>query len=130
MDVGNPSNFERLQDFYNNDAASMHDAINAVTIKDASILEEIRLTYERTGQIIDPHTAVGTAAVRKRADLQRPFIITATAHPAKFPEVIKAALNIDITLPDSLARLMSLPKQSVLIPANYQTLLTVINQHN
>lgn len=130
MDVGNPSNFERLEDFYDNNADAMYDSIKAVTISDHKILEEIRRTYERTGFVIDPHTAIGVAAARKYQEENLPIIVTATAHPAKFPEVIKEALQIDIALTPSLERIMSLPKQAIAITTDYQDLLAILSEAN
>lgn len=128
MDVGNPSNFERLQDFYDHNADAMYEAIKAVTINNQKILEEIRRTYERTGMVIDPHTAVGVSAARKYQEENLPIIVTATAHPAKFPEVVKEALQIDIALTPSLERIMSLPKQAETISKDYQDLLTILTK--
>ncbi len=128
MDVGNPSNFERLEDFYDRNPDTMYEAIKAVTISNHKILDEIRRTFERTGMVIDPHTAVGVAAARKYQEENLPIIVTATAHPAKFPEVIKEALQIDIALTPSLERIMSLPKQAVAISTDYQALLAILSQ--
>lgn len=128
MDVGNPSNFERLIDLYQNDASKMHHDIQAFAIDNPEILNEIRRTYDKTGKIIDPHTAIGIAAARKYAPNSQPFIITATAHPAKFPDVIREALQIDIPLPDSLQRLMTLPKKAKLISTDYQDLVACLKR--
>ena len=121
MDVGNPSNFERLQTYYQHSCAAMRNAITGVSISDEETLREIRHTYETTKYIVDPHTAVGLSAV-KRVGVTSPVIVTATAHPAKFPEVIKQAINIDVEMPASLRILMSKPKQSVLMQADYNDL--------
>jgi threonine synthase len=122
MDVGNPSNFARLQALYGNDLAQMQRDISAVSISDNETIDEIRLTYDRTGRILDPHTAVGVAAVRrwkKTASSLRPAIAVATAHPAKFPEVVASALNLVIPLPDQLQQALQRQKQTVRITANY-----------
>lgn len=128
MDVGNPSNIERLQDFYHHDAAKMNADIKAISISNKEILEEIRRTYETSGMIIDPHTAVGLAASRKYPRTNHPYIITATAHPAKFPEVVREALNIDVEMPESLARLLSLPKQATEINADYEAFAELLSE--
>ncbi|MBI1803242.1 MAG: threonine synthase [Ignavibacteriae bacterium] len=120
MDVGNPGNFVRLQYLYKNDIEAMRNDISAVSITDQQTVEEIRRTYEHTGRIIDPHTAVGVAAARQFG--LRPSIVAATAHPAKFPEVIKKAIGIEMPLPLSLKSVLKKRKQSVTIPNNYQEL--------
>lgn len=126
MDVGNPSNFERLLHLFHHHADEMHEMIQAVSINNASILSEMRRTYDSTGIIIDPHTAVGVSAARHYRDENLPIIITATAHPAKFPEVVQDALQLDIPLPPSLEKVISLPKRSKKMGTDYRELFEII----
>jgi len=123
MDVGNPSNFARLQALYGNDLKKMQNDITAFSVGDDETLTEMRRTYERCGYVLDPHTAVGVAAARNvqhSTSLQEPTIVAATAHPAKFPEVVAKALGISIPPPPQLEEAMNRPKQSVRIPAEYK----------
>lgn len=125
MDVGNPSNFARLQAFYENNLDAMKRDIVALSITDQETLEEIRQTYDRTGHVLDPHTAVATAAARKHRTSHpssRPTIVMSTAHPAKFPDVVTKALGISLPLPSQLEEAMRRPKQSTTIPADYARL--------
>lgn len=126
MDVGNPSNFERLEKLYASHPEQMRREIVGYSIPDAEILSEIRQTYANTGIIIDPHTAVGVAAAKRNNIDSAPVIITATAHPAKFPEVIKHALDIDIPLPESLQRILNKPKQAEMISVEYADLREIL----
>lgn len=76
------------------------------SIDDEETLAEIRRTHDETGIVLDPHTAVGVAAARRvRADADQPMICLATAHPAKFPDAVEAAIGIRPELPDHLADL-------------------------
>jgi threonine synthase len=123
MDVGNPSNFARLQALYGDNLQEMQREITAASIGDDETLAEMRRTYERCGYVLDPHTAVGVAAARKvqrSGSLHEPTIVAATAHPGKFPEVVAKALNTSIPLPSQLEEAMNRPKQSVRIPAEYK----------
>jgi threonine synthase len=120
MDVGNPSNFERLQALYFGDYHKMRDAITGISVSDADTLLSIRESYEKTGYILDPHTAVGVMAAKKlMPESTSPLIVTATAHPAKFPDVIKRALGFDIHLPESLQLALAKPKIAIEIPADF-----------
>lgn len=122
MDVGNPSNFARLQMLYHNSLDDMKHNIAAASITDAETLQEMRRSYHDTGTVLDPHTAVGVAAVRKMRSSgspAMPTIVVATAHPAKFPEVVEKALNTTISLPPQLEEALRRPKQSVRIDADY-----------
>jgi threonine synthase len=120
MDVGNPSNFERIIHCFKDSYHDIKNFISAVSITDAETLAEIKQTYDRTGYILDPHTAVGVAATRMRkVDGDVPVIVTSTAHPAKFPEVIKLALGFDIELPEPLRVVMGKEKESHVMAADY-----------
>jgi threonine synthase len=93
--------------------------IEAVSISDEETLRQMRLTYEQCGKIVDPHTAVGVAAARKQSG-NGPTIVTATAHPGKFPEVVERALGIRIPLPDALRGAIGRAKQSVQVSAEFE----------
>jgi len=87
------------------------------SVDDDATLAEIRRTYEATGVILDPHTAVGVAAARAtRAERDRPMICLATAHPAKFPDAVEAAIGIRPDLPEHLADLFDRPERFDRLP--------------
>ncbi|MCX6145330.1 MAG: threonine synthase [Ignavibacteriales bacterium] len=123
MDVGNPSNFARLQALYEGNLDAMKSDIASTSVLDEETLVEMQRTYERSGYILDPHTAVGVAATRKLKpshSSSRPTIVVGTAHPAKFPEVVEKALHITTPLPKQLQEALQRTKQSTRIPADYQ----------
>jgi threonine synthase len=122
MDVGNPSNFARLQSLYDNNFAAMKNDISSTSVSDEETLVEMRRTYEHSGTILDPHTAVGVAATRRLKATRAssgPTIVMGTAHPAKFPAVVTKALGITIPLPRQLQEALQRTKQSTRIPAEY-----------
>jgi threonine synthase len=122
MDVGNPSNLARLQQLY---GSGMRDEITAAAISDDETLAEIRSTHERFGTLVDPHTAVGLAAVR-RLKLSGDVIVASTAHPAKFPEIVEQATGTRPALPAELERVLHLPKQSTTMSATYDSLKRIL----
>src|SRR5258706_1808265 len=125
MDVGNPSNLARLQHLYDDDIRRMRQDIEALPITDRETLEEIRTTYQSTKYILDPHTAVGVAASRKvldRGGNSDPIIVAATAHPAKFPEIVEGAIHATIPLPEALKDALGRTKQSTPIGTTYSEL--------
>jgi len=108
MDVGAPSNFERLDHLL--DRESMRRLIRGASVTDAETLASIRRVYEETGYVADPHTAVGLEAVRRmRRGEAAPVVVLATAHPAKFPETVEEAIGITPEAPARLARLWDEP---------------------
>ena len=123
MDVGNPSNFERLKSFYGNDYKKMRHEVTGLAITDEQTLAQIKKTYDQSGYILDPHSAVGVVAAKqfqKRESTHTdPLVVMATAHPAKFPEAIKQAIGIDIALPESLQTALTQEKHSIKIAPEY-----------
>ncbi|MDH3659212.1 MAG: threonine synthase [Alphaproteobacteria bacterium] len=71
----------------------------------------------KTGEMIDPHTAVGIAAATAAAkDSQAPVVTFATAHPAKFPEAVERAIGRPPIMPPKLEALMSMPERLTVLP--------------
>jgi threonine synthase len=118
MDVGNPSNLSRLKAFFKDDAGFIRKEIGVTVVSDTETLQQIKSTYEECGKVVDPHTAVGLVAARREHE-GGPVIVTATAHPAKFPDVIQRALGVDITLPDQLSEALAKPKLSTPMAADF-----------
>jgi threonine synthase len=115
MDVGNPSNFARLQHLFGSDHA-LRAGLEGARVSDEETFREIRRTFDETGTILDPHTAVGMTVARQvQEGWQGPIVVPATAHPAKFPEVISQALGQDIPLPAPLADAMKKQKRTTRI---------------
>lgn len=88
---------------------------------DAQTMAEMGNTYLRTGHLTDPHTAVGLAAARimlaQRA-ITPPVIVAATAHPAKFPEIVRDATGCDVPIPPSLQEALHRRKITIRMKAS------------
>ncbi len=125
MDVGDPSNLSRLTSLAGGDASRLASAIEAGSATDADTLREIAAVAQATGIVIDPHTAVGVHVARSRARGE-PTLVLATAHPAKFPGVVRRALGREVPLPPRLAEAASRPKSSRRIPADYRSFRTLL----
>jgi threonine synthase len=131
MDVGNPSNLARMRALYGDDLAKLKEDVEAVSVNERETLDELKRTYEKTGYVLDPHTAVGVAAARR---VQRElsangpaFLVLATAHPAKFAETIEPVISAKVKVPRELQDIMSKQKKSVAIPVNYNSLLKILS---
>ncbi len=130
MDISISSNFERLLfDLYDGDAAQINQMMTdfaqgdiglsdtalsraqklftSARISDEETCDEIRMMWERTGQLLDPHTAIGTRAARLcTREGEGPMVTLATAHPAKFPAAVaRAETGQEPVLPGHLADL-------------------------
>lgn len=105
MDVGDPGNRERIADLFDGDLDALRRSVWSASFDDADTLEALRRLDSRTGYLADPHTAVGVLgaeAYRERSGLREPTVILATAHPAKFPEVMERAVGRRAKAPDRL----------------------------
>jgi threonine synthase len=104
MDVGAPSNFERLEWMLGRDGLT--SAFQGVSVTDADTLDSMRRVYREAGYLADPHTAVGLEAVRRLRSGWKdsePIVVASTAHPAKFPEAIREATGLTPDVPARLA---------------------------
>ncbi len=110
MDVGAPSNFERLQWLYP-DAAELRSLLSAEAVDDATIRATIVDAWERHGEAICPHTACAVHVLQhlRDAGATGTWAAVATAHPAKFPEVVEPLVGHAIALPPALAAMLDRP---------------------
>ena len=123
MDVGAPSNFERITKLF--PGFAMRGMLSADATTDEQTLATMSAIHERTGYLPDPHTAVGIHSVeqgRRRGDLSGPAIIMATAHPAKFPETCERSIGRKPEEPERLSRLREAPKAVTDIAADIHQL--------
>jgi threonine synthase len=111
MDVGAPSNLERLSALYP-DAARLGGALSAVSIDDAAISARIRADYQRYARVWCPHTATAAEAYARLPQARRAgrqWVLVATAHAAKFREIVEPLIGRRIAVPENLARLFERP---------------------
>lgn len=140
MDIQVASNFERLlfemegrdgaavtglmRDFAATGALEVadakRDAVRALfvggRVDEAATQRTIREVLETTGQLVDPHTAVGIRAGRDKATGDAPVVTLATAHPAKFPDAMVAAVGHEAPLPPQIAWMMQAAERCTILP--------------
>jgi threonine synthase len=93
------------------------EVFDAARLDDATVARVIRATYERRGIVVDPHTAVGLgAAALCHDDPTVPVVCVATAHPAKFPEAVEAAIGVRPELPPGFAEKLERPERYRTLP--------------
>ena len=124
MDVGNPSNLERLVALFP-DPAALRTALRAVSIDDEATRQRIRIDFERYGRVWCPHSAVAAEAYTRLAPNERAhgrWVLVATAHPAKFREIVEPLIGATLTMPQNLARLFDRPSSCTEIEATLDAL--------
>ncbi|MBM4197650.1 MAG: threonine synthase [Gammaproteobacteria bacterium] len=117
MDVGNPSNMERLRDLFA-DVGDLRAAVMAVPVSDAEIRAAIRSEYDRHGMAWCPHTATALHVYRQLPPADRDrhdWIAVATAHPAKFDSIVEPLLGVSVPVPRELGALLARPAQHQVI---------------
>jgi threonine synthase len=108
MDVGAPSNWERIFDLFGGDHDAMAAALRWGSGTDAETKQTI-LDLDRAGYLADPHGAVAHRVLQGHLRSGEQGVFLATAHPAKFREALAPALGREIPLPKSLSDLLDLP---------------------
>jgi len=121
MDVGNPSNFERLLDIFSHSQDKMKNKINGYFFSDEETRSSMQYIQSKFNYIVDPHGAVGFSGLTKylTSISSGTGIFLGTAHPAKFFDIVKNTINIDVNIPERLVSFMKNEKQSVLLSNSF-----------
>jgi threonine synthase len=128
MDVGDPSNMERLRSLFP-DLADLRNAVSACSVTDEAIRTRIERGYREYGQIWCPHTATAAEAWQRLPSALRHgrrWVLVATAHPAKFREIVEPLIGREVPMPAALARLFARPVECVEIEADLSALRAVL----
>ncbi|MDH3532869.1 MAG: threonine synthase [Gammaproteobacteria bacterium] len=131
MDVGDPSNMERLRGLLG-EADVLRERLGVVAVDDAQIEAAIIADYNAFGFATCPHTATATHAWRELDAEERracDWIIVATAHPAKFETVVEPLIGTTVPLPRELAAILARPSRALGIEASLDALATAMRSH-
>lgn len=123
MDVGSPSNFVRLTRFFDEDWQEARNLISGYHFDDDQTKASMREVYEQTQYVMCPHTAVAYEGLQKyRQEQGGDFtgIFLATAHPAKFLDLVEKTLESPINIPERLKNLLSLEKKSIHLKPRFE----------
>ena len=117
MDVGNPSNFIRIQEMYQNDLEQFKKDFSSFTFSDEETLEAMKTIYNTNGYIAEPHGAIGYLGLKKELQNHQNTIgiFLETAHPIKFLDTVEPALNIKLPIPTQIESVLHKEKVSVKI---------------
>jgi threonine synthase len=128
MDVGNPSNMERIRARYPT-LEGIREQLSADSVDDATIRTRIGEDFMRHGREWCPHTATAAEVYHRLSAAERrdrPWVVVATAHPAKFNEIVEPIIGKPVAVPDSLDRLLRLPRHIVDLPATLEDLAAAL----
>jgi threonine synthase len=122
MDVGNPSNFDRLLWLYGGDRDAMRRDVVGSRHDDDDVRATIRRVYEERGYLLDPHSAIAylglkTSNVASGFSRTAPGVFLATAHPAKFAEIVEPIIGRAVDKPPPLLHALATPRKILALDA-------------
>jgi len=122
MDVGNPSNFARMQDLYSYTWNNMSKEIFGYSINDEYTREGIKEVFDKYNYVIDPHGAVGYLAFKayQKNHPNAKGVILETAHPSKFLDVVEEVIGEKVDIPERLAILAKREKEATLMNTEFE----------
>jgi threonine synthase len=120
MDVGNPSNFVRIMDLYNDDLKVISKDVSGFWLNDDETKAAMKVAYQKYQYICDPHGAIGYKSLE---DIGKDEIgiFLETAHPAKFLDTVESTLDIKIDIPESLSSIAHKTKNAVRMDASFHS---------
>lgn len=131
MDVGNPSNMERLMHLFG-DRAQLAERVRAFPVSDDEITAEMRRCHEQYDIAICPHTATAMHVYRNLGDSERratDWIVVATAHPAKFEQIVEPAIGAAVPLPEALSEMLARPRRFTRVEASLSAMQAAMAAH-
>lgn len=129
MDVGNPSNFVRIQELFGNRFGNIKEKLSSYSFDDKATKAVMKEVFENSGYIMDPHGAVGYLGLREFQKGNPDFygVFLETAHPVKFLDTVEETVGQKIEIPNSIKAAMKKEKKSEQI-SNYEDLKAFLMQ--
>ena len=128
MDVGAPSNFERIRAMYDDNLDRIREDLVGAAFDDAAVVAEIGTVHRERKYLLDPHGAIAWLGLQEQLATHRHAtgVFLATAHPAKFRDVVEPAIGARVPLPAALADAIARPRQSAHIDVDYPALVDLV----
>ena len=126
MDVGDPSNFTRILDLYNKSHDKVYADISGYRYSDKEISDIIKKVFNDSRYLLDPHGACAYMAAKADKKEGETAIFLATAHPAKFKNVVEECIEQSIEVPNKLLEFMEKEKITKKISAKYQEFANIL----
>jgi len=129
MDVGAPSNFDRMMTLYQENHPKICADLKGASYNDEQTKEIMRKVYKDFGYILDPHGAIAYLGLQKELDTTKELgVFIETAHPAKFIDIVEEVIETQIAIPDYLKSCLTKEKISIQMPNNYQDFKTFLKK--
>ena len=123
MDVGNPSNFARMNAWYDENLAAMQRDIGGYWFSDEDTRKELKEVHQQHDYLMDPHGTIGYLGLKAyQEENEVTGIFLETAHPAKFIDVVEETIGETIEVPARLKDCLEKEKQATELPPDYEAL--------
>jgi len=124
MDVGDPSNFIRVLELFNNQFSELKSALSSCSISDEETRETIKNVFKNENYLLDPHGAVAYFALQNYLNThpEEDGYILETAHPVKFYNVVEPVIQKKVSVPESVKSILEKEKQSIEMEPDFQLL--------
>ncbi|MGI6047539.1 MAG: threonine synthase [Petrimonas sp.] len=120
MDVGAPSNFDRILDLYAHSHKAITNDISGYRYTDEQIKSAIKQVFETSGYLLDPHGACAYLALKENKKADETGVFLATAHPAKFKETVESCIGESVEIPEGLKAFMKGKKQTHPLSSDFE----------
>jgi threonine synthase len=129
MDVGNPSNFIRILELFQNEFVELKEHLSSYSFDDEVTKDAIKEVYDNTSYVMDPHGAVGYLGLGTflKGNPEYHGVFLETAHPVKFLESVENVIGKKLEIPESIQSILQKEKQSIEI-GNYSDLKDFLMQ--
>jgi threonine synthase len=131
MDVGHPSNFERMLWLYGSDLDAMRRDVGGCRFSDDDVRATIKRVYEERGYLLDPHSVIAYMGLMGRdgqgGQTGQVGIFLSTAHPAKFAEIVEPIIGRPVEKPPALAEALNGPQHIIRIRASLDRVLGMLD---
>lgn len=128
MDVGNPSNFIRIQELFDKNLPKLKKSFSSYSFSDDDTKIMMKSIYNKFNYVSEPHGAIGYLGLKEYGLKPNEFgIFLETAHPVKFLDVVEDTLSVDVEIPPQIKAVMSKSKVALSI-SNYQELKMFLNR--
>lgn len=130
MDVGNPSNFVRILELFNNQFPLLKEKLSAYCISDSETEATISSAYNKYNYVLDPHGAVGFLSLERYLSANKGQVgfFLETAHPVKFPEAVEKCIGKPVEVPESVQSILTKKKASFFMKASFSELKSYLMQ--
>ncbi len=122
MDVGNPSNFVRILNIFNQEFTSLKNVLTSVSVSDQTTRETLKEVYDKNGYLLDPHGAVAYYSLKQylHDHPEDKGIFLETAHPVKFYDVVEPIIKEKVLIPEAMKLLLGKEGINIKLDVNYR----------